>query len=89
MFHNSLPTRDMLLHRQVIVNGDSSCPFCLQQREDIQHNFISGSFVTEVWNQILLWMSLQHEENLELVDHFLYAGDVCKGRKAKKTKYLI
>lgn len=90
LLYDSLPTRALLLHCHVLYGEeDASCPLCGNFREDALQLFLKCNIAVEVWSKVLVWLDLQQPEFNNLVDHFLWLGEACSGRKAKKVKHII
>lgn len=90
LFRNSLPTCGLLLQRHIISSEvDAVYPFCSLHCEESQHIFYDCRFTIDVWNNVCLWLRVQNVGNLNLIDHFGRMGKICKGKKDRKSKYLI
>lgn len=86
LFRNSLPTRENLHQRNVIVvESETMCAFCRLYCEDTKHVFLDCCFAKEIWDKVYLWLGIVSNVNVNLIEHFYWLGKECKGRKGKRT----
>ncbi|XP_026396213.1 uncharacterized protein LOC113290836 [Papaver somniferum] len=52
-FHNSLPTRDMLIHRDMDIENDL-CPLCNTEKESAEHMFMHCAYFFEIWDYFII-----------------------------------
>ena len=63
------------------IKTDSTCSFCAQYGEDIEHLFFKCQEVMELWNNIQQWLSNKIGENIILTDLMKLMGYVKKDNK--------
>lgn len=87
--NNCVPTRLLIHHHVISSEEEASFPVCKEDQENIPHLFLKCSFVVEVSNKVCLWLDIQFPCYENIVDHFLWLGKECIGKKAPKVKHII
>lgn len=68
IFSNVVPTRDLLLHRQMIESEEAAlCPFCRHHLEDLLHLFCNFELVKQVWDKVGRWLGVQVISTINIV----------------------
>ena len=70
LFRNRLPTKDNLLHCNVIDINYCLCVYGCGSLETANHLFLHCSLFGSVWNCILLWLGISMVAPFEVSDHF-------------------
>lgn len=90
IFSNAVPTRDLLLRRQMIESEEAAlCPFCRHHLEDLLHLFCNFELVKQVWDKVGRWLGVQVISTINIVEHFTHFSSLVTGNKASKTKHII
>lgn len=85
-----LPTREQLLHRNIIFEKfGSSCVFCFAHLETANHLFFSCSRVYGVWLAVYQQLGVSCVLHNEVVPHYVQHGALFRGKRLKKIKFLI
>jgi hypothetical protein len=85
-----LPTREVLFQRGVITNiHETCCVFCFDLMESIDHIFLTCRVTATVWSLIFVWMGIQGSSARNIQQHFLWFGDLLKGKHSKRVKHII
>lgn len=87
MLTNSLPIRELLLKRHVLNSKEVAvCVLCREEIESLKHLFIHCNVVKGVWLHIGKWLDVQLPNLVHIMQHFIYFGELCKGKKATKVR---
>jgi hypothetical protein len=85
-----LPTREVLFQRDIITNThETCCVFCFDLMESIDHIFLTCRVTATVWSLIFGWMGIQGSSARNIQQHFLWFGDLLKGKHSKRVKHII
>jgi hypothetical protein len=90
MLLGKLPTREALFSKGIITNQlDSYCVFCCNEIEDINHVFFKCHVTATVWEHICRWMGANTPVFNSISQHMLLFGELIKGKKTKRVRYII
>ncbi|XP_058733668.1 uncharacterized protein LOC131605312 [Vicia villosa] len=87
LFHNRLPTKDLLLCRGMSIPLDSlNCVLCGNCEETIKHFFFSCSVVKKVWVEVALWVDKGETNVYDCMANFLDWYSFFRLKKVKEGK---
>ena len=59
-----LTIKELLLHRGIISDSDSSCVFCFVNVENMFHLFFSFPVVCSVWRKLGFWLDFVFADHI-------------------------
>jgi hypothetical protein len=89
LFHGRIPTRENLLTRRVILDGDdSSCGLCGENLETVLHLFLYCEIAMLVWMEVFAWLQIPFvlPHNLSSLFYCLMGE---RKRKARRGLFMI
>jgi len=81
LLQNQIPTKDNLVHRQVLPVNDQLCTWGCGSTEDRDHLFVLCAFYGNIWVLICGWLGFRTVSSLNLLSHMRHFYGLGGGSK--------
>lgn len=89
LFHNRVPTKDLLLHRGISLPLDNLyCSFSGVDLETCRHIFFYRGVVKRIWNEITSWVSIGDRKEEECLSSFIEWHSFFRSYKVKNVNWV-